>query len=88
VRGYSQLIIIKTLMDEVARLELNTPDENGNAFESSFHPFSPNDGKSVMRPPLERRRKRKKTGKEASTIGHRNRNTGKSNEQGKYIEKD
>jgi hypothetical protein len=55
-------------MDEVARIERNRPDENGDPVESSFHPLSPKDEKSVMRPKLKHRR-RKKPKKESSTNG-------------------
>jgi hypothetical protein len=90
VRGYSQLIIIKALMDEVARIERSKPDENGRPVESSFHPLSPNDEKSVMRPKLKHRR-RKTMKKEASTNGHTNGvlngDAEKSNEKGKEVER-
>jgi hypothetical protein len=47
VRGLSQLIILKALMDKVAELEKSQPDENGRQVESSFHPLSYDQDKSV-----------------------------------------
>ncbi len=88
VRGYSQLIIIKVLMDEVARIERSRPDENGNIVESSFHPFSPKDEKSITRPKLKHsRRKMKKMKKESSTNGHINGDTEKGKGKGKEVER-
>lgn len=86
MRGYSQLIIIKALMDEVARIERSRPDENGNTVESSFHPFSPKDEKSIIRPKSKhRRRKMKKMKKEASTNSLTNGDTGEINRKGKEV---
>lgn len=39
VRAYSQLIILKALMDKVAQLEQSQLDDDGNRVESSFHPI-------------------------------------------------
>jgi hypothetical protein len=87
VRGYSQLIIIKALMDEVSRIERSRPDEKGNPVLSSFHPFTPKEEKSALRPKLKHRRRKVK--KEASTNNHSNTNgdSGKGNGKGKDIER-
>jgi hypothetical protein len=85
VRGYSQLIIIKALMDEVARIERSRPDENGNPVLSSFHPFTSKEEKSVVRPKMKHRRRKMK--KEASTSGHTNGDAGKGNGKGKEVER-
>lgn len=81
VRGYSQLIILKALMDEVARIERSKPDDKGNLVESSFHPFSPADGKSAARPKVKQRKTRKK-----KTRSQNSGNSGTNNGKGKEIE--
>jgi hypothetical protein len=80
VRGYSQLIIIKALMDEVEKIEKSTPDDDGKPVLSSFHPFSPHEEKSFIRPKLKHTRKVKR---ESSTNGHTNSDTAKVDEKGK-----
>jgi hypothetical protein len=83
VRGYSQLIIIKSLMDEVVKLERSQPDEDGNPVLSSFHPFAPSEEKSVVQP--KKKYKRRKI-KYNSTNGHKNGDSGKGNGKGKERE--
>jgi hypothetical protein len=81
VRGYSQLIIIKALMDEVEKIERSQLDEDGKPVLSSFHPFTPSEGKSVVQ--AKSKHKRKKMKKEDSTNGHKSGDDGNGNEKGK-----
>jgi hypothetical protein len=72
-------------MDEVARIERDKRDDDGNLVESSFHPFFPHDEKSVARPKLKHRRK-KRVKKEPSTNGNLNGNGKNNNGKGKEPE--
>ena len=85
MRGYSQLIIIKALMDEVEKIERSQPDKDGKPVLSSFHPFTPSEGKSVVQ--AKSKHKRKKMKKEDSTNGHKNGDDGNGNEKGKEVER-
>ncbi|KAH6678180.1 acyl transferase/acyl hydrolase/lysophospholipase [Halenospora varia] len=93
VRGYSQLIIIKALMDQVARIERGTPDEKGHIVESSFHPLLPSDDKGALQPKSKhRRKKRKATSTESQDNGRSDRNNNnthveKWNGKGKEVER-
>ena len=40
VRGYSQLLILKALMNKVEAIEQSRPSSNGKKVDSSFHPIS------------------------------------------------
>jgi hypothetical protein len=81
VRGYSQLIIIKALMDEVGKIERSQPDKDGKPVLSSFHPFTPSEGKSVVQP--KSKHKRNKVKKENSTNGHKSGDDSHGNGKGK-----
>ncbi len=90
MRGYSQLMIIKALMDEVEQIEKSTPDDDGKPVLSSFHPFSPHEEKSFIRPKLKHTRRKVK--RESSTNDHTNSDTAKVNDEkgkgnGKEVER-
>jgi hypothetical protein len=77
VRGYSQLIILKALMEKVAAIEQSKLDDDGRRVESSFHPLSWEDDKSMK---LQKRvvKTRTNTRKKTESL---------SKEKGKQVEK-
>lgn len=79
VRGYSQLLILKALMDKVERIERSEPND-GQTVDSSFHPIP----WSTVPPTLAAKR-RLKSKNSTLSVSHGTDSNGKDKGKGRAI---